>query len=85
MWSLVFLLDHEDGRRRRRVILGLVVVALAVVSHLWLSGRWMEQVGLGLGLEQRPPAAAPASERSPLDVAGSAGDALRDLAGSVPR
>jgi hypothetical protein len=79
MWSLVFLLDHEQGRRKRRVFVGLVVAALAVASHFWMSGHWMEQVGLGLGLAQRPPASAPAPERGPFDVTGSARDAIRDL------
>jgi hypothetical protein len=79
MWALVFLLDHEK-RRRRSIVAALLVVVLTVVSHLWLSGPWMQQAGLGI--EHRPGAAAPApaSSRSPFDVIGAAQDALAELA-----
>lgn len=56
MWSLIFLLDRERGGHRRHVIAGLLVVVLVVVSHLWLSGPWMRQVGLGTDAR---PAVAP--------------------------
>ena len=63
MWSLIFLLDRERSRgARRHVIGGLLVVVLVVASHLWLSGPWMRQAGLGL--DARPSSSAPA----PLDV-----------------
>lgn len=47
MWALVFLFDGER-RPRRGVLAGLLVVVLVVVSHIWLSGHWMQQVGLTL-------------------------------------
>ena len=64
MWALLFLVfDRERGRRaRRHVIGGLLVAVLALASHLWLSGSWMRQAGLGT--DARPATAAPA----PLDV-----------------
>ncbi|HSR24452.1 MAG TPA: hypothetical protein VLW53_12935 [Candidatus Eisenbacteria bacterium] len=78
MWVLLFLLDGEK-RPRRSVVAGLLAVVLTVARHLWLSGPWMEQAGLGLG--QRPASApAPASTRSPFDVLGAAQDALARLA-----
>jgi hypothetical protein len=40
-----FLFDREAGRVRLHALTGLGVVALAVWSHLWLSGPWMLQAG----------------------------------------
>lgn len=79
MWALVFLLDGEK-RPRRSVVAGLLVVVLTVASHLWLSGPWMEQAGLGLGRRPAASAPAPGSSRSPFDVVGAAQDALARLA-----
>jgi hypothetical protein len=61
MWALIFLLDRERGHRRH-VIGGLLVVVLVLASHLWLSGPWMRQAGLGR--DSRPSTAAP----GPVDV-----------------
>lgn len=61
MWAFIFLFDRERGRRRH-VIGGLLVLVLAVGSHLWLSGSWMRLAGLGT--DARPSSAAPA----PADV-----------------
>lgn len=46
VYVLAFLLfDREAGRVRPSALGGLGVVALAIVSHLWLSGPWLEQAG----------------------------------------
>jgi hypothetical protein len=78
MWALVFLFDREK-RRRRSILAALFVGVLTVISHLWLSGPWMQQAGLRI---QHPPAARPepAVTRSPFDLAGAAQDALAELA-----
>lgn len=39
------LFDREAGRARPSTLTRLGVVALAVVSHFWLSGSWLEQAG----------------------------------------
>ena len=45
-WAFTFLVfDREAGQLRPAPITGVVVLALAVGSHLWLSGSWMEQAG----------------------------------------
>ena len=73
MWSLIFLFDRERRRPRRSVVAGLLVVVLVVVSHLWLSGPWMQQAGLGK--DARP---AISASRDPVDI-------LRDtLTGLIP-
>lgn len=37
--------DREAGRVRPAAVTGLIVVVLAIVSHLWLSGPWLRQAG----------------------------------------
>jgi len=45
-YVVAFLLfDREAGRVRPSTLAGLGVVALAVASHLWLSGPWLTQAG----------------------------------------
>jgi len=46
VYILAFLLfDREAGRARPSTLTGVGVVALAVASHLWLSGPWLAQAG----------------------------------------
>jgi len=46
VYALAFLLfDREAGRVRPSALAGLGVVALSAISHLWLSGPWLEQAG----------------------------------------
>lgn len=39
------LFDREAGRVRPSALTGVGVVALAVASHFWLSGPWLEYAG----------------------------------------
>jgi len=46
VYVVAFLLfDREAGRVRPFTLTGLAVVVLAVASHLWLSGPWLQQAG----------------------------------------
>jgi hypothetical protein len=54
LWALVFLADGEGGRRHRRLLGGVLVVFLVLVSHAIMSGPWMREAGLSTG---SPPAA----------------------------
>jgi hypothetical protein len=58
-WTLVFFGDREAGRAPVGVITGLVVAVLAVLSHVWLSGNWLQETGLGL--RNGPAAVLPAA------------------------
>ena len=53
------LFDREAGRVRPSTLTGLGVVALAVASHLWLSGPWLEQAGFPAAAHASPATAAP--------------------------
>jgi hypothetical protein len=53
---LVF--DREAGRVRPAIVTGLIVVVLAIVSHLWLSGAWLRQAGFP-DVPHAQPAATP--------------------------
>lgn len=77
MWALIFLLDRERRRPRRSVLALLLVAVLWVVSHLWMSGPWMQQVGLGT--DARPSTAAPAPSHDPIDAL------RRTVAAALPR
>ena len=60
VYALAFLLfDREAGRVRPSALTGLAAVALAIVSHLWLSGPWLEQAGIPAATHASPAAAAP--------------------------
>ena len=59
-YAVAFLLfDRESGRVRPSALTGLGVVALTIVSHLWLSGPWLEQAGFPAVAHASPAAAAP--------------------------
>lgn len=48
-WGLAFLADREasvPGPTHLSIGSIALVVLLAIVSHVWLSGSWMEQAGL---------------------------------------
>jgi hypothetical protein len=66
MWALIFLLDRERRRPRRSLLALLLVSVLWVVSHLWMSGPWMQEVGLGT--DARPATAASAPRHDPIDA-----------------
>ena len=60
VYALAFLLfDREAGRVRPSVLAGLAAVVLAVASHLWLSGPWLEQAGLSAAIHPSTSAASP--------------------------
>ena len=68
VYALAFLLfDREAGRVRPSALAGLGVVALAIVSHLWLSGPWMEQAGF-------PALAHSAAAAQPTPAAATCGE-----------
>jgi hypothetical protein len=77
MWALIFLLDRERRRPRRSLLALLMVSVLWVVSHLWMSGPWMQEVGLGT--DARPAAAASAPSHDPIDAL------LDTIVAAVPR
>ncbi|HXM57583.1 MAG TPA: hypothetical protein VOB72_19445 [Candidatus Dormibacteraeota bacterium] len=66
MWALIFLMDRERRRPRRSVLALLLVAVLWVVSHLMMSGPWMQEVGLGTNA--RPATAARAPSHDPIDA-----------------
>jgi drug/metabolite transporter (DMT)-like permease len=73
--------DRESRRVRPAVVTGLIVFVLAIVSHLWLAGRWMQQAGFP-DVPRSQPTVASTEPRA--GAARQPDEVLADLGRSMP-